>query len=183
MTAAPSPSELPFGTWPSPITTASLTASEARLDEVAVDGADTYWIEGRPWEGGRCVLVRYDGATGATVDVTPAPWNVRSRVHEYGGGPYAVRDGLVVFSDFADGRLRRLDPGSSEPVAITPEGAVRFGGLVLQGDHVYAVREDHRLGGEPRNELVRLDIRGENPDFGQVLRNRDGLCVPPGGVR
>ncbi|MCA0179150.1 MAG: prolyl oligopeptidase family serine peptidase [Actinobacteria bacterium] len=169
MTAAPSPSELPFGTWPSPITTASLTASEARLDDVAVDGADTYWIEGRPWEGGRCVLVRHDGATGATVDVTPAPWNVRSRVHEYGGGPYAVRDGLVVFSDFADGRLRRLDPGSSEPVAITPEGAVRFGGLVLQGDHVYAVREDHRLGGEPRNELVRLDIRGENPDFGQVL--------------
>lgn len=160
---------LPYGTWPSPITVASMTGAEVRLDEVALDGADTYWLEGRPWERGRVVLVRHTGSTGERVDVLPAPWNVRSRVHEYGGGAYAVSAGTVVFSHFDDGRVRRLDPGASEPVAITPEGAVRFGGMVLHGEFVYAVREDHRGGGEPVNELVRLDLRGDNPGFGVVL--------------
>jgi dipeptidyl aminopeptidase/acylaminoacyl peptidase len=157
----------PHGTWPSPIAPADLTAGQARIDEVRVDGAATYWLESRPWEKGRTALVRHDGTERS--DVLPEPWNVRSRVHEYGGGSYAVRDGLVVVSEFTDGRLRRIDPGSSEPVAFTPELAVRYGGLVLHGDHVYAVREDHRGGGEPVNELVRLDLHGDNADGGVVL--------------
>lgn len=170
---APQTTTLPYGTWPSPITPATLTGAQAKLDEVAMDGADTYWLEGRPWERGRSVLVRHDGTTGEVADVLPEPWNVRSRVHEYGGGPYAVSSGTVVFSHFADGRLRRLDPGANDPVAITPEGDVRFGGLVVHGDHVYAVREDHRDDSrEPVNELVRLVLRGEgdtNEDFGSVI--------------
>lgn len=157
----------PHGTWPSPIAPADLTAGQARIDEVRVDGAATYWLESRPWEKGRTALVRHDGTKRS--DVLPEPWNVRSRVHEYGGGSYAVRDGLVVVSEFTDGRLRRIDPGSSEPVAFTPELAVRYGGLVLHGDHVYAVREDHRGDGEPVNELVRLDLHGDNADGGVVL--------------
>lgn len=178
---------LPYGTWPSPITPASLTAAQARLDDVAVDGADTYWLEGRPWEEGRTVLMRHAGAAGERVEVTPAPWNVRSRVHEYGGGAYAVQSGIVVFSHFGDGRLRRLDPGALEPVAITPEGEVRFGGLVLHGDWLYAVREDHRAGGEPVNELVRLDPHGDNADFGTVLATGSDFvsrpAVSPDGTR
>ena len=157
----------PHGTWHSPIAPADLTAGQARIDEVRVDGAATYWLESRPWEKGRTALVRHDGTKRS--DVLPEPWNVRSRVHEYGGGSYAVRDGLVVVSEFTDGRLRRIDPGSSEPVAFTPELAVRYGGLVLHGDHVYAVREDHRGDGEPVNELVRLDLHGDNADGGVVL--------------
>lgn len=170
---------LPFGTWPSPISTGSLTAALARLDEVVVDGLDTYWLEGRPWEQGRTVLVRHSGSTGETADVTAPPWNVRSRVHEYGGGAYAVQAGTVVFSHFADGRLRRLDPGAAEPVAITPEAAVRFGALVLHGDRVYAVREDHREGGEPRNELVSLDLHGGNADLGVVLSSGTDFVSRP----
>lgn len=171
----------PYGSWPSPITPASLTVGEARLDEPRPDGADTYWLEGRPWEQGRVVLVRRS-AEGTQQDVTPEPFNVRSRVHEYGGGAYAVRDEVVVFSDFSSGRLYRVRPGE-EPTPITPEAQVRFGGLVLSGRHVYAVREDHRSPGEPVNELVRLDTEGENLDLGEVIHtgtdfvSRPAICA------
>src|SRR5690349_8778832 len=127
-------STLPFGTWPSPISPGDLADGQVALDEVRVDGSSTYWLEGRPAEGGRSALVHHDGST--TRDVLPLPWNARTRVHEYGGGSFAVQDGTIVFSHFDDGRLRRVDPGSDEPVAITPEGPWRYGGLVLHGDHV-----------------------------------------------
>lgn len=162
-----------YGTWTSPITSASLTEGQARIDEVRVDGADTWWLESRPWEAGRSALVRHDGHSGERHDVLPQPWNVRSRVHEYGGGAYAVGDGILVFSDFAGGRLHRLStherPTPYEPTPITPEAAIRFGGLVLHDHHVYAVREDHRGDGEPVNEIVRLDLDGPNDDGGLVL--------------
>lgn len=173
------PRTLPHGTWPSPIAPADLTAGQARIDEVRVDGADTYWLESRPWEKGRTALVRHDGASGTASDVLPVPWNVRSRVHEYGGGAYAVRDGLVVFSHFVDGRLRRLDPGTDEPIVVTPELDVRYGGLVLHGEHVYAVREDHRGEGECVNELVRLDLHGDNVEGGVVLATGSDFVSRP----
>ena len=162
---------LPHGTWPSPVTAASIAQGQAGLDEVRLDGPDTYWLEARPREAGRVALVRHDGRTGERRDAVGAPWSVRSRVHEYGGGAYAVRDGLVVFSTFSDGRLRRTRPSQpgTGPEPITPEAAVRYGGLVLTGSAVFAVREDHRGGGEPVNELVRLCPEGPNEDMGQVL--------------
>ena len=159
---------LPHGTWPSPITASSLARGQAGLDEVRIDGTDTYWLESRPWESGRVVLVRHRGDTGGREDAVPAPFNVRSRVHEYGGGAYAVHDGVIVFSNFADGRLYRTAPGA-DPAPFTPDAKVRFGGLVLTGTQLYAVREDHRSGGEPVNELVRLDPSGPNDDLGEVL--------------
>ena len=67
------------------------------------------------------VLVR-PAADGTTAELTQAPFDVRSRVHEYGGGSYTVAGGTVVFSNLADGRLYRLDPGAEAPVPITPEG-------------------------------------------------------------
>ena len=158
---------LPFGTWPSPISPESLVAGQVRIDEVRVDGADTYWLEGRPHEAGRVALVRHDGAS--ATDLLPAPWDVRTRVHEYGGGAYAVERGTVVLSHAGDDRVFRLDPGSTEPVALTPPGPWRFGGLVLRGEHVVAVREDHSRTPEPADELVRLDLHGDNRDGGTVL--------------
>ena len=158
---------LPHGTWPSPITPESLAAGQVTLDEVRLDGRDTYWLAGRPAEGGRVALVRHD-AEGVR-DVLPAPWDVRTRVHEYGGGAYAVSDGTVVFSNLGDDRLHRLDPGADEPVPVTPAGPWRFGGLVLHGRHVLAVREDHSGEGEPANALVRLDLHGDNAGGGVVL--------------
>ena len=145
-----------------------------------VDGRDTYWLAGRPSEGGRTALVRHDGTRAQ--EVLPAPWDVRTRVHEYGGGAYAVRDGTVVFSHAGDDRVHRLDAGATDPVAITPPGPWRFGGIVLHGDHVYAVREDHSRDPEPANELVRLDLHGDNPDGGVVLATGTDFVSRPGGL-
>ena len=77
---------------------------------------------------GRTALVGHDGTRAR--EVLPAPWDVRTRVHEYGGGAYAVRGGTLVFSHVGDDRVHRLDAGAAEPVAITPPGPWRFGGLV-----------------------------------------------------
>ena len=158
---------LPYGTWPSPISPESLATGQVTLDEVRVDGSDTYWLAGRPAEGGRTALLRHDGSR--EHEVLAAPWDVRSRVHEYGGGAYAVLDGTLVFSDAADDRVHRLDAGAARPEPITPPGPWRFGGLVLHGDHVFAVREDHSRRPEPANELVRLDLHGANVEGGVVL--------------
>ena len=94
----------PYGEWPSPITTSLLVADSVRLGGVALDGERAYWLEGRPSEGGRSVLVCRDG-NGVTRDVIPAPFNVRTRAHEYGGGAFLVNDGRIWFANFDDQRL------------------------------------------------------------------------------
>lgn len=179
------------GTWTSPITAESLTAAAARIDEVRVDGRHTWWLESRPWESGRNALVRHDPHTGELHDVLPEPWNVRSRVHEYGGGAYAVGGGLLVFSDFVTGRLFRISthefPDPLDPTPFTPDAGVRFGGLVLHEHQVYAVRETARPEREPINELVRLDVYGTNPDGGRVIATGTDFvsrpAVSPDGTR
>ncbi len=105
----------PFGAWRSQIRIEDIVGEVVVLSEPWIDGDDIYWLEGRPTEGGRRVLVRA-AADGSTTDMTPAPANVRSRVHEYGGGSYVVAGGIVVYSEFTDGRLYRLDPGAEAAV-------------------------------------------------------------------
>src|ERR1700684_2055658 len=100
------PETLPYGAWKSPITSDLIVAETIGLGGVLVDGGDIYWIESRPSEGGRHGLGQRDRG-----DVPPPPYNVRPRVHEYGGGAATVRDGTVYFSNFADQRLYRLEPG------------------------------------------------------------------------
>ena len=81
--------EQPYGTWPSPVTAALVAAQGLRLGSVVADGDAVYWVEGRPSEGGRSVVVRRT-ADGGIRDVVPAGFNARTRVHEYGGGAYLV---------------------------------------------------------------------------------------------
>ena len=97
----------PYGAWASPITADVIVSKSVGIGQSAFDGDDLYWIESRPDEAGRCVLVRRS-PDGTLTDVTPAPFNVRTRVHEYGGGAFVVSDGTVLFSNFADQRLYRL---------------------------------------------------------------------------
>ncbi len=103
---------LRYGSWPSPFSAARVTAGALRLDQIQLDGDDVYWIEGRASEGGRSVIVRRsrDGEIG---DVTPPGFNVRTRVHEYGGGAYTVDEGTIYFSNFADQRIYRQQPGKA----------------------------------------------------------------------
>ena len=154
----------PFGSWRSPITIDDVVEQTIQLGEPLLDGDDLYWLEGRPSEGGRRVLVRRE-ADGSTTELTPAPANVRTRVHEYGGGSYTVAGGTAVYSDFADGRLYRIDPGGSEAIAITPEGPWRYADLRFDTPRrrFVCVREDHSGDGQPRNELVAVPLDGDAP--------------------
>jgi dipeptidyl aminopeptidase/acylaminoacyl peptidase len=170
---------LPYGSWPTPITSALVVRAAARLGEVVVDGDDVWWAEGRPSEGGRSALVcrRPDGTTS---DLLPPPWNARTRVHEYGGGAWTVAGGTVWFTGYADQRLYRVDPGSSEPVAVTPEPEVPAGvrhadmRVTPDGGAVVAVRESHTASGSSADvvsEVVRVALDGttevlvSGPDF------------------
>src|SRR5260370_21812144 len=108
----------PYGSWKSPITSDLIVKESIGFSQVRLDGDDIYWIEMRPSEGGRQVIVRH--RAGQKVDVTPREFNARTRVHEYGGGDYAVHGGAVYFSNFDDQELyRQLD--ESAPQTLTKE--------------------------------------------------------------
>ena len=149
---------LPFGTWPSPITPDAIVAETIRLASITLDSGRIGWLEGRPAEGGRNVLVRAD-ETGRAVDVTPTPFNVRSRVHEYGGGAYAVSGDHVWFSNFEDGRVY-MQTGTAAPVPLTAECPARFADLTVDRgrQRLLAVRETHDDGAPPVNDLVAISV-------------------------
>jgi dipeptidyl aminopeptidase/acylaminoacyl peptidase len=146
---------LTAGTWPSPVTARSMVGGAVAISEVIPDGDDIWWAEGRPDDGGRVTVVRW--RDGSVVDVTPAGSNVRTSVHEYGGGAWWVDRGAVYYVEFDDQRLRRLEPGG-EPLLLTPEPSVarglRYadGRVTPDGDWFVCVRENHE--GSDRREAV-----------------------------
>lgn len=152
----------PYGSWESPISAADTIAGVVGFDEPWFDRGTLYWLEARPAEAGRQVLVRRS-PDGSITDLTPPPVNVRTRVHEYGGGSFAVRAGTVVYVDFSDQRVYRLE--AAGPVPITPEPprpmSLRYADLeFVSADRLVAVRESHPDDGEPVNELVSIDVDG-----------------------
>jgi dipeptidyl aminopeptidase/acylaminoacyl peptidase len=178
----------PFGSWASPIGIDLVADSAVGLEEPQPDGDDVYWLEGRPSEDGRRTLIRRT-PDGATRELTPAPFNVRNRVHEYGGGSYRVDQGRVVASSFADGRLWSIDPeGLRPPVAITPEGPWRYADLRFDPFRpvLYAVRETHDpvkdLPSTVRNEVVAIALDGAaGPGAGTVrvlVQGPDFVAAP-----
>ncbi|MGB0563879.1 MAG: S9 family peptidase, partial [Spirulinaceae cyanobacterium] len=162
----------PFGSWRSPITSSAIVSSSIGLGGVALDGGTLYWLEGRPSEGGRNVLVQRQidsTVTDGTVqDVTPPPLNVRTRVHEYGGGAYLIEQGVIYFVNFADQRLYCQQPGES-PKVLTPENDRRYADMVLdsQRNRLLCVCEDHGIAGqEPMNTIATIDLNsGEVQDL------------------
>ena len=147
----------PYGSWRSPISSDLIVRGVVGLAQVTLDANDVYWMESRPGEGGRNVVV-HRGADGATEDVTPQPFNARTRVHEYGGGDFAVNEGTVYFSNFTDQRIYRRVPGG-EPEPLTPDTGRRFADMAVDQDRrrLIAVREDHAQNG-PVNEIVGIDL-------------------------
>lgn len=185
---------LPYGTWPSPISAERVARGGVRLSETWVEGEAVYWLELRPAEGGRSVVCRAE-PWGRATDITPGGSNARDSVHEYGGGSYAVREGTVFYTDFADERVLRLDPGSA-PVRITPEPpeprSIRHADLEVSPDGRWlaCVRERH-VGegaspeGLPANELVLLPADGSSAPR-VVASGRDFYAAPrfsPDGAR
>jgi len=161
----------PYGSWKSPITADLVAGGEIGLEQIRIDGEDIYWIERRAQEGGRKVIVRRS-RDGKIADVTPAGFNARTRVHEYGGGDYAVSHGVIIFSNFTDQRLyiQKLD---SEPQPLTPPSALRYAdGQIDRRRHLfYCVREDHTGAHEAVNTLVRVSLVGDDAGIVTVSGN------------
>ena len=165
----------PYGSWKSPITSDLIVAHSTPLSEVRLDGGAIYWLEGRPQEQGRFLIVRGD-PHGAAVELTPKPFNVRTRVHEYGGGAWTVAEGTLYFSSFADGRLYRQPAGAAPPEPLTPQPPQpargwRFadGTIDRHRKRWIGVREDHTGGAAPVNTIVAVDLEHPGAEPGRVL--------------
>jgi dipeptidyl aminopeptidase/acylaminoacyl peptidase len=166
---------VPYGSWKSPITSDLIVAQITMLSDVRLDGDDIYWLEGRPQEQGRNVIV-CAGPDGAAADITPANFNVRTRAHEYGGGSWLVAGGTCIFSNFADQRLYRQRAGQSDPEPLTPaplnpKRHFRYSDGVLDQERRRwsGVREDHTGEDEPVNTIVAIDLDEPGTSPGRVL--------------
>ncbi|MDJ0901200.1 MAG: S9 family peptidase [Xenococcus sp. MO_188.B8] len=149
----------PFGSWKSPITSELIVSKTIGLAGVAGKGNNIYWLESRPTEKGRNVLVKLS-SNGNVEDVTPQPFNIRTRVHEYGGGAYLITDDTVYFSNYQDGRVYQQQIGKA-PKAMTPESAMRYADFVLDQprNRLICVAEDHtKTDSEPVNSIVAISL-------------------------
>jgi dipeptidyl aminopeptidase/acylaminoacyl peptidase len=170
----------PYGTWPSPLSAAEVASGGVSVYEPSLDGDVAYWLELRPAENGRNVLTRAE-LFGSPVDVTPVGFDVRTRVHEYGGGSYVVHDGVVFFVNYADQRLYRQD-GLGAAVPITPEpptpASIRYGDgrVTPDGRFLVCVRERHEDEAVV-NELVALPTDG-SADVRIVASGADFFAFP-----
>ena len=188
------PEIAPYGSWASPITSELIVASTVGLGDVQLDGKAVYWLESRPQEGGRSLVMRLS-AEGSAVEVTPPAGepacNVRSRVHEYGGGAYLAARGTLYFSNDCDQRLYRQDPGAA-PVPITPEPprprGLRYADAILDPTRgrLVAVEENHcGAGKEPENTIAAVALDGSRPPL-ELASGSDFYAAPrlsPDGAR
>ena len=159
----------PYGSWKSPITSDLIVSGSIGLSQPLMDGSDLYWIEMRPTEGGRSVIVKRD-ASGTVADVNPSAFNARTRVHEYGGGDYVVRDGAVYFANFSDQRLYASLAGAP-PEPITPSTEMRYADAIVDKPRgrLLCIREDHTVPSrEAVNTLASLSLAGDGTT-GEVL--------------
>ncbi len=161
----------PYGSWKSLISSDLVVTDAISLSEVRLAGEAVYWLEGRPQEGGRSVVVRRRSGEQMRADLNPYPFNVRTRVHEYGGGAWTVFGETLFFSNDTPGaegaapdrRLYRLGSNDEGPDALTEPGPWRYAdGLVDSGRNRWiGVREDHST--QPStNSIVAVDLRAIN---------------------
>ena len=172
-----SPHIAPFGSWKSPITADAILAGSIGLGAVAIDGNDLYWTESRPTEKGRNVLVKRD-RNGTTVDLTPATFNVRTRVHEYGGGSFLIEKGTTYFVNFRDQRIYTQSL-NTEPKALTPESQKRYADFILDSsrNRLITVCEDHASDSqEPDNFLASIDL--ETGEIKTLVSGNDFYSSP-----
>ncbi|TDC56969.1 S9 family peptidase [Jiangella ureilytica] len=189
------PDTAPYGSWPSPVTAEIVAENDGRPGWVSHDGGALWWTRPQPAEGGRVALLRLrDGAVKPEV-VLPAPWNVRTRVHEYGGMAYVVvpspaggagEGAAVVFAEYTDQRLYRYVPGSdAEPAALTPSPSIPSGLryaeplLAPSGSEIWCIREEH-TGPAPtdvRRALVAVPLDGSG-DVRVLVEDTHFLACP-----
>jgi dipeptidyl aminopeptidase/acylaminoacyl peptidase len=175
----------PYGSWRSPITSELIVSETIDLGAIALDGDDIFWLETRPSEAGRNVIV-HRSTDGYVRDVISAPFSARTRVHEYGGNPFVVADGVVYFANDADQRLYR-QAHDAQAQAITAPGPRRYADGIVdrKRGRLVCICEDHSASGEPSNTLVALDLK--RLDEAQVLASGNDFyaspCLSPDGRR
>lgn len=159
----------PYGSWPSPISAADVARARLRLSYPTVHGDRVWWQETRPERGGRTTIVR------SGVELLPAPWDARTRVHEYGGRSYLpLPDGDLIFANYDDQRLYRLSEGKT-PLPLTPEppspAGVRYADFTLSpdGQHVWCVQESHSPGAV-RRAIVAVPLGGSATQDPSTIR-------------
>lgn len=180
-------STAPFGTWTSPISAESLVTGAANISEVIPDGDSVWWAESRPSEGGRIAIMRWQA--GETLEMTPPEANVRTTMHEYGGGAWWVRDGTLWYVDYQDQRVRMQRP-EQDPQLLSAEPdsprANRFADLrpTLNGQWLVAVAERHEASlAEPQNLLVAIATDGSltSMDLAWGAHFYGSPCLSPDG--
>jgi len=160
------------GLWSSPIS--AMAAGRRRIGDVQLDGDDAYWVEGRPTEGGRCVIVRERG--GVAADLIEPPFSARTRVHEYGGGAMRAHGGAVYFSHAGDARMYKVASGAPEP--LTPAiGDVRYADFEVDPsrERIVCVVEDHR-GPSVVNDIRIIPLAGGDPV--SIIAGNDFYSTP-----
>ena len=181
----PTQNAAPYGSWKSPITSDLIVSAVVGLGQAVLDRDDIYWIEQRPTEGGRNVVVQRT-SDGQTIERNPAHFNARTRVHEYGGAAFSVHNGTLYFSNFADQQLYRQE-GDTAPQQLTHEENLRYADGVINAarGRLICIREDHRQEGqEAVNTVVSIDLA--SGDTQVVVSGNDFYSSPrlsPDGTR
>ncbi len=152
------PQVAPFGSWKSPVTSDLIVSQTIGIDSIAINNDSVYWLEKRPQEQGRNLIVGHFNQ-GGTQEITPVPLSVRSKIHEYGGGAFTVEQDTVYFSNYQDGRIYRQIMGQ-QPKPLTNKLDLRYGDLVLdkERNRLICICEDHQTDGEAKNSIVSIDI-------------------------
>ncbi|GAA3169729.1 hypothetical protein GCM10020255_057600 [Rhodococcus baikonurensis] len=177
----------PYGSWNSPIGAADLAAGGHPVEGGRYVGDEIWWAEIRPTESGR-TSIRRSGLDNQPVDILPAPWNARTRVHEYGGGAWTVTEsGKLVFSEFSDQRVYILE--GVTPRALTPEpaspAALRYADLQIVNGEVWAVREAHAEDGAITRDICAIPLDGSG-EIRSIVGGSDFLSSPrlsPSGTK
>ena len=150
----------PYGSWDSPITTDLITRGAVSLGQMVIDSGGTYWAEMRPSEAGRSAICRLADTGDSPIDtLTPPPYNVRSRAHEYGGGAFTVHDGTLYFVDAAKQLVYQQAPGG-KPRALTQENKMAYADFLVDEarNRLICVAEDSAPKGEAANSIIAIDI-------------------------
>ena len=167
----------PFGSWKSPITSDLIVADTVGISSPTWHRGELLWIESRPQESGRNVLVRR-GNDGSERDINPAPFNIRTRVHEYGGGAWLLHNGAVFFSNFSDQHLYRQGLDEATPTQLTHDDGLRFANGCVDEDRnrIVCVIEDHRGEGEAENFIGAIDLL--SGDVTELSKGHDFYAAP-----
>ena len=168
-----------YGYWKSPITSDSVTEESVRLSEPSIVGDSIYWLESRPEEQGRTVLVHHL-QDGQVQDVLAPPWYARNRVNEYGGGAYIIANQTVYFSELKDQRIYR-QKSSQQPQPVTPEEPWRFADYEFDAfrNRLLAVREDHsETDSEAVQAIVSISLNEGETSVKSIVKGADFYSNP-----